>query len=59
MLQFDWQRHYCGYFTSTACVTDQTRRATRAGSGIARLGRCSVSADENKILIITIQAAKH
>ena len=32
MLQFDWQRHYCGYFTSTACVTDQTSRATRAGS---------------------------
>ena len=42
MLQFDWQRHYCGYFTSTACVTDQTRRATRAGSGYARLAITSV-----------------
>ena len=37
MLRFDWLFHYSGSNTHTDCVTDQTRRATRAGSGYARL----------------------
>ena len=36
-MRFNWLFHYSGSNTSTACVTDQTCDATRAGSGYARL----------------------
>ena len=37
VLQFDWLFCFSGSNTSTACVTEQSRCATCAGSGYARL----------------------